>query len=77
MTLISRKKNIMSIELLYLAAMLSGVRYWQHGWSLTKRHGTRRAPQITSENREPGSVGCGVVVITDVEASFQWTLRVS
>ena len=71
MLLISRTKNIMSIELLYLAAMLSGVRYWQHGWSLTKRHGTRRAPHSTAEKREPGSVGRGVVDITAVDASFK------
>ena len=44
-----------------LAAMLRGMRYWQQGWSLTKRQGKCSVLHITAEKSDPGSVGRGVV----------------
>ena len=53
-----------------LAAMLRGMRYWQQGWSLTKRQGKCSVLHITAEKSDPGSVGRGVVDTAAVVASL-------
>ena len=53
-----------------LAAMLRGMRYWQQGWSLTKRQGKCSVLHITAEKSDPGSVGRGVVDNAVVVASL-------
>ena len=53
------------------AAMLSGVRKAQQGWSLTKRHGTRSDTHSPDEKSGPGSAAVtGRDVAADVDASF-------
>ena len=49
---------------------MRGMRYWQQGWSLTKRQGKCSVLHITAEKSDPGSVGRGVVDNAVVVASL-------